>query len=285
MRLILSRKGFDSSAGGLPSPVFPGGRFVTLPIPDAAAPLTYADIRSDFGALDDLLAQLSGREDWSTRGAHLDPDLLPEVTARRPGWQPSLGQMGTAQAHLSRKQVRPGDLFLFFALFREVEQIDGRWRFRADRRPFHALWGWLQVGEVLDAAAIAATEEPWVRAHPHAHGERGARNTLYIAREHLTLNALTDQPGAGVWPTLTDARQLTDPAGTQLTQWRLPAAFHPQLASGHWRTPLTYHQAEWRWEAPEGGTCRLKAAARGQEFVLSIDDYPDLRPWLRTLVS
>src|ERR1035441_4619606 len=31
MKLILSRKGFDSSAGGKPSPIFPDGTMISLP--------------------------------------------------------------------------------------------------------------------------------------------------------------------------------------------------------------------------------------------------------------
>ena len=33
MKLIFSRKGFDSSAGGIPSPILPDGRMISLPIP------------------------------------------------------------------------------------------------------------------------------------------------------------------------------------------------------------------------------------------------------------
>ncbi len=34
MRIILSRKGFDSGSGGVPNPILPDGRLVPLPIPD-----------------------------------------------------------------------------------------------------------------------------------------------------------------------------------------------------------------------------------------------------------
>lgn len=44
MKLILSRKGFDSSAGGKPSPIFPDGTMISLPIPDKASPTAYQDI-------------------------------------------------------------------------------------------------------------------------------------------------------------------------------------------------------------------------------------------------
>jgi hypothetical protein len=44
MRIIFSRKGFDSSSGGVPSPIFPDGRMLSLPIPDRLSRIAYADI-------------------------------------------------------------------------------------------------------------------------------------------------------------------------------------------------------------------------------------------------
>nr|WP_275450862.1 hypothetical protein [Pseudomonas syringae] len=37
MRIILSRKGFDSAAGGCQGPILPDGRLFSLPIPDKAS--------------------------------------------------------------------------------------------------------------------------------------------------------------------------------------------------------------------------------------------------------
>ena len=45
MKLILSRKGFDSSSGGYPSPIFPDDTLCSLPIPDCYSKIKYSDIR------------------------------------------------------------------------------------------------------------------------------------------------------------------------------------------------------------------------------------------------
>ena len=45
MKLSLSRKGFDSGTAGVPSPIFPDGSMLSLPIPYPGARQTYADIR------------------------------------------------------------------------------------------------------------------------------------------------------------------------------------------------------------------------------------------------
>ncbi|MEP2614143.1 MAG: hypothetical protein ABJH31_08575, partial [Marinobacter alexandrii] len=76
MRLILSRKGFDSSAGGCPSPVLPDGSPCVLPIPDGQSRIRYDDVRFGERRLGKLARDLSGGRVRSRDGAHLDPDVL-----------------------------------------------------------------------------------------------------------------------------------------------------------------------------------------------------------------
>src|SRR5687768_10897447 len=121
MRVILSRKGFDSGYGRVPSPVLPDGRMISLPIPDKDAPVAYAAIKRD-----EIL--LSGLVDDLTKGkipprflAHLDPDLDRDAVVRPSGWRPIFGQSGAALGHLRKLGVVAGDLFLFFGWFRAAE--------------------------------------------------------------------------------------------------------------------------------------------------------------------
>ena len=149
MKLILSRKGFDSSAGGVPSPIYPDGRMVSLPIPDKKSDVTYSDISCEGDSLGPLVAQLTGGRIPSHYRAHIDPDLVQESLPRLAGWRPIFGQTGPAQSHLRNNGVGPGDLFLFFGLFRRVEGRDGAYTWTTNARPCHVIWGWLQVAEVL----------------------------------------------------------------------------------------------------------------------------------------
>jgi hypothetical protein len=58
MKIILSRKGFDSSYGGYPSPILPDGKMVSLPIP-LKDDLTYSDLEVKAGwTYYDLMKQL-----------------------------------------------------------------------------------------------------------------------------------------------------------------------------------------------------------------------------------
>ena len=41
MKVILSRKGMDSTSGGMASPILPDGTLLSLPIPDKTARTTY----------------------------------------------------------------------------------------------------------------------------------------------------------------------------------------------------------------------------------------------------
>ena len=50
MKIILSRKGFDSGSGGCPSPILPDGRLISLPIPVEGERLSYGDLSFDKGA-------------------------------------------------------------------------------------------------------------------------------------------------------------------------------------------------------------------------------------------
>src|SRR5947207_4995331 len=129
MKLILSRKGFDSGYGRMPSPILPDGRLVSLPIPSKSDRFTLADINVSNLDLDQLLSDLSQGAHSPRTIIHLDPDLDRAAVSRLPGWRPALGQSGAAQSHLRDKEIGVGDLFLFFGWFRQVENHAGAWRY------------------------------------------------------------------------------------------------------------------------------------------------------------
>lgn len=275
MKLILSRKGFDTSAGGVPSPILPDGRLITLPIPDAQSVIPYGEISHAGEPLGPLVADLTRGRVASNARAHLDPDLLADSLPRRQDWRPVFGQMGQAQSHLRNQGVGPGDLFLFFGLFRRVEWGKEGWTWRRDARPCHVLWGWMQVAQVLPLDSARPEGYRWVDYHPHCQRGDAPNNVLYIARSHLRADGLTDElPGAGVFASYSPERRLTAPSAEKVSAWSLPGWFHP----GEGRPPLTYHADPKRW-------CRwaqrteLQAVARGQEFVLDGDAYPEAIPW------
>jgi hypothetical protein len=282
MKLILSRKGFDSSAGGVPSPVFPDGRMVSLPIPDKSSVIPYDAILYNGGSLGNLVEQLTCGRVPSQYRAHIDPDLAYDSLPRLPGWQPIFGQTGQAQTHLRNNGVGPGDLFLFFGLFRRVELVRGSYRWAPQARPRHVIWGWLQVAEVLAVDSVKLVDYQWAEYHPHFHRGADPNNVVYLARRHLEAGRLTNAslPGAGTFTGFSGIQQLTAVHADKTTTWELPGWFHP--CEG--RTPLTYHADAKRWQQC-GHRTELQAVARGQEFVLDCAEYPEALDWACSLLD
>ncbi|MCM2258539.1 MAG: hypothetical protein NDJ94_23150 [Vicinamibacteria bacterium] len=281
MRLILSRKGFDSASGGCPSPIFPDGSMISLPIPDRRSPARYSGLSWNGRNVGEFVARLTRGRVRADHRAHLDPDLRREARPRSAGWRPSLGQRGIAQGHLRKQGVGPGDVFLFWGLFRAVDD-DLRWA----GPPEHHVWGWLQVGEVVavDRAKVEqAARLAWASDHPHWTRDADPTNTLYVAGEDLSLPGTPTQPGrgAGVFDSTAPPRRLTRPDARGPSEWALPIAFLPRG-----RRALSYHDAADRWTlAPSRGAVHLQVVGRGQEFVLDLDEYPEVIPWLGKLIG
>jgi hypothetical protein len=100
MKLVFSRKGFDSSTGGFPSPII-NGKPISLPIPYPSSKVSYRHFN-----LGKIVRDLTGRKLAEKDLCHNDPDL--EMGA--------FGQASSAQSHLHNQSIGCGDLFLFFGL-------------------------------------------------------------------------------------------------------------------------------------------------------------------------
>ena len=106
MKLVFSRKGFDSASGGFPSPIVDGVP-VSLPIPaKERSHTTYADL-----GLGTLVEHVTGRRLTGANLCHCDPMFENGRCA--------FGQIAAAQSHLANNGVSVGDVFLFFGLFSE----------------------------------------------------------------------------------------------------------------------------------------------------------------------
>lgn len=281
MKIILSRKGFDSSAGGSPSPVLPDGRMLSLPIPDPQSTIRYGDIRWQGRDLGALVSGLTDGRIAPHDRAHLDPDLVPASLPRQPGWRPLLGQAGAAQGHLDRQGVGAGDLFLFFGLFRKTVQTGGAlaWDRASPRR--HAIWGWLQVGEALRVSECGTEAYGWAAYHPHFQRDPGEpNNTIYVARRRLALPGQFggERSGAGVFDRFSSPLMLTARDSDLPSEWRLPPGLYPRAG----KSPLSYHANPGRWRQGNDGV-RLRSVARGQEFVLDTRAFPEALEWAAAL--
>jgi hypothetical protein len=277
VKVVLSRKGFDSAAGGVASPILPDGTMLSLPIPDRSSPIRYSDITLAGHRLGHVVESLTRGKKKAHFGAHLDPDLVADAYPRAEGWRPIFGQAGGEQSVLERERVGPGDLFLFFGWFREVELHGDGMRFRRGAEDQHVLWGWMQIGEVL---SVGASPLPvWASYHPHVAAAAGrSNNTLYVASDQLTLDGIDAAfRGAGTFRAYAPELRLTK-AGAKRSLWDLPAWFEPVN-----RPPLGYHANPSRWTR-RGDRVDLQTVGRGQEFVFDSKDYPESLAWIRDLL-
>lgn len=290
MKVILSRKGFDSKYGGGPSPIIDGVRLVSLPIPERLNKRRrYRDYQLDGVSLGKLIATLHPKISPSEY-CHFDPDLRRDALPHRAksiSWRPLFGQVSSAAKHLINQGVGKGDLFLFFGLFRES---DGWTRFRRGAAEKHVLWGWFQVDEVvLDPITWAKhPRRKWASDHPHITGDwwRGI-NVLFIAKDTLDTSGLgltsrVKIPGAGIFSRFDPSLCLSDPQYKRRKScWKLPACFKPNLKEGR---NITYiSQGAWS-DGPDPSFVHLNPGKTSlwQEAVVSGNR--DVARWAVNLV-
>ncbi len=290
MRLILSRKGFDSSTGGVPSPIFQDGTMISLPIPSRNQnSWTYSQISKAGKNLGQLVQAFPGSKIAAAHNAHLDPDLEHTSIKRKNGWKPAFGQAGAAQRHLQNNGVKKNDLFLFFGLFQHVS-VTGLKIVHQGRPWIHALFGWLLVDQVVSVKSINAAYPSWLASHPHLR-KNYANNTIYIAQKNLSSvhPSLAGIPGGGVFDKLRSGLVLSAPIPNQLPSvWQLPAWFMHPNSGLH----LTYHSqtilknGHQRWTLVGNGSCHLRTVGQGQEFVLDPSQYyPLAKAWAVKVLS
>ena len=222
MKVILSRKGFDSSNGGIVSPIFEDGEMISLPIPshdkDVYSELQYKGMPYS-GILEDL--HYKGGEH-----CHVDPDLDMGRRVRAiEDWVPAFGQIDAAAQYLRNIGISEGDLFLFFGNFHRVEKCDGHYRYVRRTGDFYrdrdlqVIWGYLQVGEIIDDPA--EQEKLWW--HPHACEERRSNrtNVIFKAAERLSLDK--SKPGAGLLQF--DKKRVLTLEGCNKATWKKNAVY------------------------------------------------------------
>lgn len=279
MKIIFSRKGFDSSAGGVPSPIV-DGRPISLPIPTELEHTRYNDLRDP---LPKLVQDLTRGKRTGNSYCHLDPDIDPRaIKAVRPNfWRGAFGQIGASQSHLARQNVAPGDLFLFWGLFQDVSYKNGGWRYVG--HPRHLIFGWLEVAEIHlvgNYGADLVRRHAWLAGHPHARpgwerwsAHENSNNTIYIATERLAAISELNLPGSGV---LTNGYVLSSPNARLKSVWRVPDWLHV----GRGGSGMSYHP-ESRW-LDEG---EVRSVGRGQEFVADIGCSTEPLDWLGMVLS
>ena len=192
MKIILSRKGFDSKYGGIPSPILPDRKtLLSMPIPSDDGTLSYKDLHYDGITYHEILRQLAPKKKYDI--CHLDPDIRAEVRISPiEKWDAAFGQIGSPQGFLRNNQIQKGDLFLFFGRFRQTigNMNEGTLRYEKHAPILHIIFGYLEIGRVVNNDNLCEVGDMNCSWHPHGAGKRlkDKSNTLYLAADTLSFD-------------------------------------------------------------------------------------------------
>jgi len=265
MRIILSRKGFDSANGAQPNPILPDGTLLSLPIPDKRGNNSFSFLYWNGMSYYEIIHSLKpGTKLKAENMCHLDPDLREEVKSRKPGFKPAFGQSDTALSHLRRNHVSIGDLFLFFGWFRATEIKNGNLVYQKNAPDQHIIYGYMQIGSIIEKKTDAPE---WLKEHPHIADQKDRNddsNAIFLPSDSLSF--LPELKGCGVLDYRPN-RVLTK-VGMSRRCWDLPSFFKD--------VEISYHPNPWR-------TNYFKSAGRGQEFVFEAT--PLIIEWAKHIIK
>lgn len=283
MKIILSRKGFDSGSGGCASPVLPDGTMLSLPIPETGEDMKSALYKNTFADLtvkclgeefkyNDILCSLQRTKinnfNKYNTFCHVDPDLNGNKRKKEiNNWIPGFGQCDAAQTHLDNMGVSTGDLFLFFGWFKKATfSVDKQIVYKDHSQGFHAIFGYMQIGEIIKGNDIPL-RLPW---HPHAsprYNKTVKNNTVYVPSRELIING--KQMGVGADTFRFNDRLVLSKDETNRSQWK--------LLDWMTTTPISYHSQK----SIHNGY--FQSAKRGQEFVFEANK--DVLEWISTIYT
>ena len=264
MKIILSRKGFDSEYGGQPSPILPDGTLLSFPIPSKKEIHKFSDLQYNGKSYYEIITELYPNtriKPYYT--CHLDPDVRKSIIARSENWKPAFGQINSAQGHLNKQNVGVNDIFLFFGWFKQSEIINGRYSYKLGSRDLHIIYGYLQISEKFQYGQ----EFPeYSKYHPHTQKKfrNVASNCVYMAKDNLSFDE--NYKGSSYLnfkPNLVLTKE-----GMSKSKWNLPDFFKD--------LSISYHTKDSFQEF------FFQSAAKGQEFVIDADD--KLIDWTKELI-
>ena len=321
MKVIFSRKGFDSSYGGCSSIILPkemGSKMISFPIPEThskrggikADNIIYVDLYNK--SLKDILSDLNKE---IKDKYHVDPEIqnmqikdtdgsLKQSFANRK--YAALGQSGAAAGHLLNQKIKKGDLFLFFSTYQETRlDEDKKIHYAEDKKKFHSIWGYMIVDDVFlinpknnyitkiyyddknnrkeDKPKLidSFTDYPGLKSHLHFKNRKGYEKNIK--------NIIICSTTFGTF-NYTEELRLTrkDPntneVSNNLTDWKITNFWNNNLQN---KITMTYNDKNIKKELSKAKGhlhLEIKAASIGQEFVIDNYDIAIMKKWLKEIL-
>ena len=198
MKIILSRKGIDSSFGKVSNLIVNDTDFLMFPIPDIQDKATYKDIKAYDAIWEKLYKNPKYYEELSPdKHCHIDPNI--QNFLNEPNFLGSLGQVDGAQTQLegqdiSKDKIKEGIIFIFWGLFSKANENNTEFEFSNHFKNRHVIFGYLEVGDIIHTNGLTSKARneyeikyPWLTSHPHWNNEKykdRVNNTIYIAKEN-----------------------------------------------------------------------------------------------------
>ncbi len=278
-KIIFSRKGFDSSAGGYPNLIFPDGTMYMIPIPDKNSNLYYNELSFTYEnepiqkILNDLTKQrikIKGKtkhcnyEEKKFR-CHLDPMEIDTSEFRGIAF----GQTNASASHLSashlldkknngKNKVTKGDLFLFFSWFREVEKKNGKWYYKRKSPHLHVIFKTMIIEEIInfdeqDKTSVVE-QYPFLEKAKHPHLELNKHpNVIFLSQKYWKLKF-----NSKVVLTKLDTDKI------KRSVWQLPNFFNHPKAYSYIKD----------FKPSRNGKVTIQSPTVGQEFILDLEKVP-----------
>lgn len=259
-KVILSRKGFDSSAGGKPSFIY-GDRLITLPIPGVGSGISYKDIFFDHNTkLDKVMEDVGIKQYYSE--CHLDPDIkFDSITNRHNKWKPAFGQADIPEKVLKKNNIGAGDIFLFYGWFKKLDKKDGKYKYIHNAPNLHVIFGFLEVDDILDLGDSNVTIPQYLESHPHVVNKNN----------YLNSNRIYIGGNAGIFH-YDDSLVLTRKKEKR-SRWELPSYFEKEKFLGKTNKAIL-----------QNGNVRIEFVGRNNQEVL-ITDSSDVVEWAEKIID
>lgn len=278
MKVILSRKGLDSTYCDIANLCINNTELVMLPIMSKNNTATYKDLSlCENPTTSNVVEQIFNHSKTinTDTHCHVDPNLINFYKVD--SFLGSLGQVNSSQAHLLNQGVSVGDIFIFFGLFNDCNTSQSEVKvFKSKSK--HIIFGYLQIGEIVYPNSLSNKERhdyeskySWLKLHPHWNKEiedfsNDKNNCIYIARETCTFD--NSIKGYGTFNFDKDL-VLTKSSESTPTHWELSKELQG--------LKISYHNDNSQKKD------YFQSALRGQEFV--IEECPQAEQWAINLIK
>lgn len=296
MKVVLSKKGVDSSNCSNPVKAVLGEELLFIPIPSLKEKVSYQDIKysKDKTMLDKAKENIKNckflmnvpidcLDNELKVGCHLDPQLKNYYDNDK--FLASFGQVEKAQKYLENNKIGVGDLFLFYGWFYDEETHKDK----------HIIWGYMQVGDVLtfneDGTVNSSNLKPgkklkrkevekvypFLKNQPHWKNTENypfeRNNTIYIAKEYFN-DEESNIKGYGVFK-YNEKLALTDSNADRKSDWCVEALANAKIMKSSGKENDCY-------SFDNDGRISI-AKGYGQEFVLKESD--EVSSWAENLLK